>query len=42
MSVSRRGLLLGTAVVGGGFTLLQALVTFAPISRLLYELGMPH
>ncbi len=31
-----------TAVFGGGFTLLQALATFAPISHLLFELGTPH
>jgi general secretion pathway protein F len=31
-----------TAVIGGGFALLQALVVFFPYSRLLYELGMPH
>jgi general secretion pathway protein F len=30
-----------TAIVGGGATLAQALAVFLPISRLLYELGMP-
>ena len=30
-----------TAIVGGGATLVQALAVFWPISRLLYELGMP-